>query len=80
MLPPLNPQSMKNGLRNRSAIEFLGIWEQLNNPAFKPVLFDGFKKQAGLQMIEQAAAIRDNLILEALTAQQISFVCASEEN
>ena len=39
---------IRNWLRNRNTIEFLGIWEQLNNPAFKPVEFDGFKKQAGL--------------------------------
>jgi len=35
-------------MRSKSTIEFLGIWEQLNNPHFKPVEFDGFKKQAGL--------------------------------
>ncbi|MBL7649642.1 MAG: KilA-N domain-containing protein [Candidatus Hydrogenedentes bacterium] len=39
---------IRNWLRNRNTIEFLGIWEQLNNPVFKPVEFDGFKKQAGL--------------------------------
>lgn len=27
-------------------IEFLGIWEHFNNPDFKPVEFDGFRKQA----------------------------------
>ncbi len=37
-----------NWLRNRNTIEFLGIWEQLNNADFKPIEFDGFKKQAGL--------------------------------
>ncbi len=37
-----------NWLRNRNTIEFLGIWEQLNNPGFKPVEFDRFKKMAGL--------------------------------
>ena len=37
-----------NWLRNRNTIEFLGMWEQLNNPEFKPVEFDGFKKEAGL--------------------------------
>jgi hypothetical protein len=37
-----------NWLRNRNTIEFLGIWEQLNNPAFNPIEFDGIKKQAGL--------------------------------
>ena len=55
---------IRNWLRNRNTIEFLGIWEQLNNPDFKPVEFDGFKKQAGLnsftltpkQWIEQTGA------------------------
>jgi hypothetical protein len=56
---------IRNWLRNRNTIEFLGIWEQLNNPDFKPVEFDGFKKQAGLnsftltpsQWIEKTNAI-----------------------
>jgi len=56
---------IRNWLRNRNTIEFLGIWEQLNNPGFKPVEFDGFKKQAGLnsftltpsQWIEKTNAI-----------------------
>ncbi len=39
---------IRNWLKNRKTIEFLGIWEQLNKPNFKPVEFDGFKKQAGL--------------------------------
>jgi hypothetical protein len=56
---------VQNWLRNRNTIEYLGIWEQLNNPDFKPVEFDGFKKQAGLnsftltpkQWIEKTGAI-----------------------
>lgn len=39
---------IRNWVRSRNTIEFLGIWEQLNNPNFKPVEFDGFRKQAGL--------------------------------
>jgi len=39
---------IQNWLRNRTTIEFLKIWEQLNNSDFKPIEFDGFKKQAGL--------------------------------
>lgn len=39
---------IQNWIRNRNTIEFLGIWEQLNNPNFKPIEFEGFKKQAGL--------------------------------
>lgn len=38
---------IRNWLRNKDAIEFLGLWEQLNNPNFKPVEFEGFKKEAG---------------------------------
>ena len=34
---------IRNWIRNRNTIEFLGLWEQLNNPNFKPVEFDGFK-------------------------------------
>jgi len=56
---------IRGWLRNRNTIEFLGIWEQLNNLGFKPVEFDGFKKQAGLnsftltpkQWIEKTNAI-----------------------
>jgi len=39
---------IRNWLRNRNTIEFLGIWEQLYNTDFKPVEFDGFRKEAGL--------------------------------
>ena len=39
---------IKNWVRNRSTLEFLGVWEQMNNPNFKVVEFDHFKTQAGL--------------------------------
>jgi hypothetical protein len=56
---------VRNWLRNRNTIEFLGIWEKLNNPSFNPVEFDGIKMQAGLnsftltpkQWIEKTGAI-----------------------
>ena len=56
---------IQNWLRNRNTIEFMGIWESLNNPGFKPIEFDGFRKQSGLnsfiltakQWIEKTAAI-----------------------
>jgi len=38
---------VKNWLRARSTIDFLGLWEQINNPSFKGVEFDSFKNQAG---------------------------------
>ena len=37
-----------NWLRNRNTIEYLGIWETLFNPDFKPVEFGRFRQEAGL--------------------------------
>ena len=34
-----------NWMRNRNTIEYLGIWEQLYNPNFKPTEFEGFRMQ-----------------------------------
>ena len=39
---------IRNWLRNRNTIEFLGIWERIHNDDFKPIEFDGFRKEAGL--------------------------------
>jgi hypothetical protein len=36
-----------NWMRNRNTIEYLGIWEYLYNPDFKPLEFEGFKNEAG---------------------------------
>jgi hypothetical protein len=38
---------VKNWLRARSTLEFLGLWERINNPNFKGVEFDSFKNEAG---------------------------------
>ncbi len=38
---------IQNWMRNRDVIEFLGLWERLHNPYFKPLEFEGFRKQAG---------------------------------
>lgn len=37
-----------NWMRNRDTLEFLGLWETLHNPDFKPLEFEGFRKEAGL--------------------------------
>lgn len=39
---------IRNWMRNRNTVEFIGLWETLNNPGFKHVEFDTFRKQAGL--------------------------------
>jgi hypothetical protein len=38
---------LQNWLRNRSTIEFIGLWEQLKNPGFNSIEFDGIKNMAG---------------------------------
>ena len=39
---------IKNWMRNRNTVEFLGLWEQMHNENFKGVGFDTFRKEAGL--------------------------------
>jgi len=41
-------QVIQNWMRSRNTVEFLGIWESLNNSAFKPLEFEGFRNKAGL--------------------------------
>jgi len=56
---------IKNWLRNRYSLEFLGTWEMIHNPSFKVVEFDHFKSLAGLpsfvlsvsEWIEKTSAI-----------------------
>src|SRR3989339_2267804 len=56
---------IKNWLRNRYSLEFMGTWEMIHNPNFKVVEFDHFKAQAGLpsfvmsvsEWIEKTSAI-----------------------
>lgn len=45
--PEFPADIVKNWLRNRNTIEFLGLWEQINNPDFKLVEFERFKNESG---------------------------------
>jgi hypothetical protein len=38
---------LQNWMRNRSTIEFIGLWEKFNNPHFNSIEFDGIKNLAG---------------------------------
>ncbi|HBA83105.1 MAG TPA: DNA-binding protein [Verrucomicrobia bacterium] len=46
--PNRSDHVIQNWMRNRNTIEFLGIWETLNNVNFKPLEFEGFRNRAGL--------------------------------
>ena len=41
---------VRNWLRNRNTVEFLGVWERLNNPDFNSVEFDGIKMLVGYKV------------------------------
>lgn len=45
--PEFPADVIKNWLRSRSTIEFLGLWERMNNPNFKLVDFDQFRIESG---------------------------------
>ena len=47
---------IKNWLRNRNTLEFLGTWEQIYNSDFKVVEFDHFKTEAGLHTFVLSAS------------------------
>ena len=47
--------TIQNWLRNKDTIEFLGLWEQLNNPNFKHLEFEVFKNAAGANAFTLAA-------------------------
>ncbi len=45
---PVEPKDVvKNWMRNRATIEFLGLWEKINNPSFKGVEFDPLWIESG---------------------------------
>ena len=50
---------IKNWIRNRYTIEFLGTWEMIHNPNFKVVEFDHFRKQAGLPTLSFGRNLND---------------------
>jgi hypothetical protein len=73
---------VKNWLRSRSTIDFLGLWEKINNPQFKGVEFDSFKLEAGTnsftlspsKWIEATGAIGNRELprgLPEITAQEM---------
>ena len=51
-----NPTAViSNWMRNRNTIEYLGMWETVFNTDFKPLEFEGFKKEAGLNNFRLSA-------------------------
>lgn len=51
-------QTISNWMRNRMTIEYLGLWEKLYNPDFKPFEFEGFRKEMSVSQTELAARMK----------------------
>ena len=75
-----------NWMRNHSTISFLGLWEQIHNPNFKPIEFDRFKAESGdnaftltpQQWIKATDAVKEFLITPTLSPQEMAYTYASE--
>lgn len=65
---------IQNCLRNRNTIEFLGIWEQLDNPDFKPIEFDGLESR---QVCSVSATLSVSLPLTSSPDMQVSVQLSS---
>ena len=57
---------IQNWLRKRGTIEFLGLWEKINNTLFNPIEFEGFRDQAGLNALFIKEGLEKSKRLEKL--------------
>ena len=78
---PEEPKDVvKNWLRNRSTLEFPGLWEQINNPSFKGVEFDSFFIGQGLgqsdrlQQLNQIAIKQLQTLLKHKTRKNVKKI------
>ena len=79
---------IKNWMRNRNTLEFLGAWEQIYNSNFKVVEFDHFKQQAGLhtfvlsasEWIEKTGAIKHYMIPNCNYKDDLQWLPYAEVN
>lgn len=78
---------IKNWIRNRYTLEFLGTWEQMYNPNFKVVEFDHFKMQAGLpsfvlspgQWVEKTNAVKQHIIPKSDVTRRTEWIAYADE-
>ena len=78
---------VKNWLRNRNTLEFLGTWEQIYNPNFKVVEFDHFKSEAGLhtfvlsvtEWVEKTNAVKNYILPKKIYRENLEWLAYAEE-
>ena len=68
---------IKNWIRTRYTIEFLGTWEMIHNPNFKVVEFDHFRMQAGLPSFVMSVMKSSGMCSLAMQKESLIFVYLS---
>lgn len=59
---------IRNWMRNRNTVEYLGLWETLNNPGFKGVEFDTFRKESGLNSFNLTKILQQDYAVSMIEA------------
>ncbi len=65
---------VKNWMRSKDSIEFLGLWEQLHNDKFKGVEFDSFRKQAGSNAFTLSPQVLERLKILGLRDKMLTHI------
>jgi len=69
-------QTISNWMRNRMTLEYLGLWEELYNPDFNPLGFEGFRKEVGFNQFYMknvnAVMINENAPQKRLAFRRIA--------
>jgi len=66
---------IKNWIRNRYAIEFLGTWELIRNPNFKVFEFDHFRMSAGLPLSVESEKLASAFVdLQEIPKKDRSYI------
>ena len=76
-MPCLNDEPkdvVKNWMRSKDTIEFLGLWEQLHNDKFKGVEFDSFRKQAGSNAFTLSPQVLERLKILGLRDKMLTHI------
>ena len=69
---------IKNWIRTRYTIEFLGTWEMIHNPNFKVVEFDHFRMQAPILTLKAISeTMPPSMNSSASRTWKISTLCSS---
>lgn len=76
-MPCLNDEPkdvVKNWMRSKDTIEFLGLWEPLHNDKFKWVEFDSFRKQAGSNAFTLSPQVLERLKILGLRDKMLTHI------